>query len=1120
MTYEKNGKEVEMKISQLFPKRHGTHTKRGTWVLLLGLTSVLAAPPWISAQSTTASLVGTVADSTGAIIPGADITVKNIGTGEVRREKSAADGGYAINLLPPGTYSVTVSMPSFKTSKIANVTLAAGDKPRVDANLQIGTSSDTVTVESTTPLMQSESATVQDSINQKAVQDIPLNGRDFVQLVQMVPGGNEGPPGGLTNGTKPDDKRQSATISVNGQSDVLNNNMIDGMDNNERLIGSIGLRPSVESISEIHVQSAVYSADTGRTPGAAIDIISKSGSNQFHGSLFEFFRNDIFDANAFQFGAHNPKTELRQNQYGGSLGGPVLHNKLFFFGDYEGYNLVSDGPPSITNVPTAAQKADPSSLLPAGRTMDPVGLQYFNMYPAPNDGDTPNGTQGQYVGIAKTTQESKVIDSRGDYNYNTNNTLFVRYAYNIVHTWQPGVLPYVTMGGLTFDPSAAGAEGGGGYSPEVAHNAALGYIHTFSPGLLLSLQTGYLRVDNRTFPPAFGDSNVTGPSISAALGQPNVNDASIAAGQGGGLGRVQTSGGYGNLGGSPGGGPLEDFTEAFQFQGTVIYTHGPHTLKFGSQLLRRWATSVGSTNALPVWQFANLGGLLSGTYTSVARNLDLDVPSYRWWELGEFAQDDWHATRNLTLNIGVRWDAYTNKTSPHNTLSNWSIAQSALVVAGTNGVSASTNVRNTWSLFAPRFGFDYTVRPGLLVRGGFGISYYPSDITSSPNLKNQPFIHAYGPFTTAQALADPTYSSMAYLAGGSIPVVASPASTPVGAVRGVAANFRPGTAIQFDIATQKDFGGNVFTADYVGILGRHAPQALTDLNAPPPAAYASGTAAQAARPYYSLYPKMTTVAWFASEGVSSYNGVNLSFERRFKNGLSYNVNYNYSRILDNYASLSNGGNEGYGYNVNAIPGTSPAMGYANGASYEYGNSDLDIRNHAAATANYLLPFFKSEAGVEGKVLGSWQVNLLGAWTAGQPFTVTNSSNASGQAYGIATSDRPNLVGAPMLPSAQRGIATYINKEAFQKQAAGALGSEARNVAYGPHFRHVDLSLIKTIPIRENLHAEFRAEAFNITNTTNFATPNASLGSATFGALTATSANYQPRVFQFALKFAF
>jgi hypothetical protein len=1109
-----------MKISGSFLKRLGTITRRSTWVFLLGLISVLAAPRWISAQSTTASLVGTVTDSTGAIIPGSDITVKNKGTGEVRREKAASDGDYAINLLPPGDYSVTVSMSSFKTFEIENITLAAGDKPRVDAKLEIGTSSETVTVESSSPLMQSESATVQDSINQKAVQDIPLNGRDFVQLVQMVPGANEGPPGGLTNGTKPDDKRQTATISVNGQSDVLNNNMIDGMDNNERLIGSIGLRPSVESISEIQVQSAVYSADTGRTPGAAIDIISKSGSNKFHGSLFEFFRNDVFDTNAFQFGAHNPKTELRQNQYGGSVGGPVLHDKLFFFGDYEGYNLVSDGAPNVTNVPTAAQEANPSSLLPAGTMMDPVGLDYFKMYPAPNDGNTPNGTQGQYVGIAKTTQGSKVIDSRGDYNYNTNNTFFARYAYNLVHTWQPGVLPYVTMADLTFDPSAAGAESGGGYSPEVAHNAVLGYIHTFSPSLLLSLQTGYLRVDDRTYTPAFGDGNEKGPSISAALGQPNVNDASIAAGQGGGLGRVQTSGGYGNLGGSPGGGPLQDFTEAFQYQGTVTYTHGPHTLKFGSQLLRRWATSVGSTDALPVWQFANLGGLLSGTYTSVVRILDLDPPSYRWWELGDFAQDDWHITHNLTLNIGVRWDAYTNKTSPHNTLSNWSIAQSALVVAGTSGVSASTDVRNTWSLFAPRFGFDYTVRPGLLVRGGFGISYYPSDITASPSLKNQPFVDAYGPFTTAQALADPTYSSMAHLAGGSIPVVASPASDPVGGVRGVAANFRPGTAIQFDIATQKDFGGNVFTADYVGILGRHAPQVLTDLNSPPPGAYANGTAAQAARPYYSLYPRMTTIAWFDSEGVSSYNGVNLSLERRFKNGLSYNLNYNYSRILDNYVGLSDGAATGYGYNVNAIPGTSPANGYANGARYEYGNSDLDIRNRAAATANYLLPFFKSDTTVKGKVLGAWQMNLLGAWTAGQPFTVTNSSNVSGQAYGIAGSDRPNLVAAPMLPGGQRSIDAYINKAAFQKQAVGTLGNEARNVAYGPHFRHIDLSLIKTIPIRENLHAEFRAEAFNITNTTNFATPNATLGSSTFGALTATSANYQPRVFQFVLKFAF
>jgi len=1089
-------------------------------VLLLCLIAIVATPLKTSAQATTADLVGTVSDTTGAIIPGADITVSNKGTGEVRHAKAAADGNFTISLLQPGTYSLTVAMESFKTFAIASITLSAGDKPRVDAKLEVGASSETVTVEATTPLMQSESATVQNSVNEQAVQNVPLNGRNYVQLVQMLPGANEGPPAGLTNGTKPDDKRQSATISVNGQSDILNNNMIDGMDNNERLIGSIGLRPSVESISEIHVQSAVYTADTGRTPGAAIDIISKSGSNQFHGSLFEYFRNDIFNTNSYQFGAHNPKAELRQNQYGGSLGGPVLHDKLFFYGDYEGYNVVSVAAPNITLVPTAAQQANPSSLLPTGTTMDPVGLYYFKMYPAPNDGNTSSGTQGQYVGIGKTTQDSKVIDSRVDYNFSPNNTFFARYAYEVVHTWQPGVLPNVTMAGLTFDPSAAGAEVGGGYSPQIAHNTVLGYVHTFSPTLLLSLQAGYLRVDNNTIPPSFGKGNTTGPNINAALGQPNVN-VSVAGGQGGGLGRVQITGGYGNLGGAPGGSILKDFTEAFQYQGTITYTHGAHTFKTGAQLLRRWATSVQSTNALPVWQFANLGGLLSGTYTSAQRFLNLNPPNYRWWEVGAFVQDDWHITHSLTLNLGVRYDIYTNRTDAHNRISNWSTAQSGIIVAGTTGVSNTTNVANSYGLFAPRIGMSYSVRPGFVVRGGFGIAYYPSDIASLVSLKNEPFLHSYGPFTTAQALANPAYSSMAYLAGGSIPVVASPANNPVGVVRGIAPNFRPGAAMQYDLAVQKDFfGGNVLTVNYVGVLGRHAPQGFVDLNAPPPAAYANGTAAQAARPYYSLYPGLTNISWYASEGVSSYNGVNLTLERRFKNGLSYNLNANYSRLLDNYVGLSNGAGDGYGYNVNAIAGTLPANGYANGSRYEYGNSDLDIRNHAAATLNYLLPFFKGDTSLKGKVLGGWQVNMLGGWTAGQPFTVTNSSNASGQAYGVAGSDRPNLVGPAMLPRNQRSVAKFFNTAAFQKQTTGTLGNEARNVAYGPHFRHIDLSLNKTIPIRENLHAEFRAEAFNITNTTNFATPNASLGSSTFGVITATSANYQPRVFQFALKFAF
>src|SRR5580704_921389 len=325
--------------------------KSWTISLMLSLTGCFMGLT-MEAQSTTAEITGSVHDQSGAIVPNAEVVVTNKGTNEARKTTSAGDGLFTINLLPPGSYTVAVHSAGFKTFQVPDMTLLAGDSPRVDASLSVGETSQTVLVEATTPLLQSDSSALQSSVGLVAVQDLPLNGRNFVQLLTMVVGANEGPPNSLTNGTKPDDKRQSASFSANGQSEVLNNQMIDGLDNNESLIGSVGIRPSIDAVSEIRVQTSAYSADTGRTGGAAVNIITKSGTNSIHGTAYEYFRNDVFNSYPFQFGkpacsstikfpACNPKQELRQNQYGGSIGGPIFKGKTCYFGDYEGFRVVS-----------------------------------------------------------------------------------------------------------------------------------------------------------------------------------------------------------------------------------------------------------------------------------------------------------------------------------------------------------------------------------------------------------------------------------------------------------------------------------------------------------------------------------------------------------------------------------------------------------------------------------------------------------------------------------------------------------------------------------------------------------------------------------------------------------
>jgi hypothetical protein len=456
------------------------------------------------------------------------------------------------------------------------------------------------------------------------------------------------------------------------------------------------------------------------------------------------------------------------------------------------------------------------------------------------------------------------------------------------------------------------------------------------------------------------------------------------------------------------------------------------------------------------------------------------------------------------------------------------------MVAGTPGVSASANVRTYYASIAPRIGFSTTLKQGLLIRGGFALSYYPDQITSNATPKNPPLLASYGPYSSANAATTIVpgttlnYGAYATLKAGS-PALGSALfpnidpKNPIGAVRAATdPNFRPGVVEQFTLSVQKAFGSNVLTVAYVGELARHTPQSFTDLNAPSPnqllnPAAGSPCALNPAtpscnvntlRPYYSKYPGLTNIGWYASEGAGSYHAAQVSFERRLAHGLAFNVNYTYARNLDNAVGMSNQNTVAYGYWVPISH------------SYDYGNSDLDLRNRGVASVVYVLPFAKNATGFKGEFVKGWQVNLIGAWNAGQPVTPVNSTSISGTEV-TNGGDRPNIIGAPMLPSGSRTLTKFFNTAAFVGQTSGTLGNSQRNTVYGPHYRHVDLSLIKSFPIKEALHLDFRAEAFNITNTANFSTPNAVVQTtSTFGSITAMSPAYSPRVFQFALKLVF
>lgn len=1085
--------------------RENAESRRMSWRVLTGLGSValfllLLCPERTWAQLTTADIVGTVTDTTGGIIPNATVKIENLGTHDTRTTTTGQGGDYVVNLLNPGSYSITINASGFKAFLAPTVAVVAGDRARVDAKLEVGTETETVRVDATAPELQTDSSVLTSTINDHATQNLPLDGRNYINLAQLTPGANEGPSNGLTSGARPDDRRQTSSISVNGQSDIVNNEMVDGLDNNERVIGTIGIRPSVEAIQEIRVQSNSYTAEVGRTAGGVVNIITKSGTDQFHGAAYEYFRNDVLDASPFQFGAHNRKPELRQNQFGGALGGPIIRDKTFFFADYEGLRRVQGGNPVQLTVPTLAQEQDPSSLLPAGASLSPAGLAYFKLYPTPN-APSPDNSTGRFVGSPKNSLNSDTYDLRIDHTFSSNDLFFGRFTYNDVTSSLPGILPTVSEAGLKVAPGGA-IYNFYGNAEDKALSAQLNYIHTFTPKLLLELKFGYLRINNSSFPLNYGSA------VNTAFGQPNVNLSQITSG----LAPTSVNG-YADLGDGAFI-PILDIDNTFQYMGAVTWTKGAHNIKFGAGLIRRQALNNQNNYGTGLWSFQNsavppggqpdpttaLSNLLTGNFYSVQRNNQITPPHYRLWEPSFYIQDDWRAGSKLTVNLGVRYDIFTPFTEVHNAISTFDPKTAKILVAGQNGVNQYAGLNPTWTNVAPRAGFAYSVRANTVLRGGFGLSFFPENYTSNSSLKNQPFVSVFG--TCGPTIGACPGGFTNFSQGLPLPSPAS-ATSPSGAIPdAVDPAYRTSYLQQFNLTLEHDFSGNVAQVTYVGMLGRHLAQVYADQNAPPPNTLADP---DPLRPFYAQLPNVRQIGGYKSGGSSSYHSLQVSLNRRLQHGLTLGANYTLAHGLDDIIDLSNEINDGYG----SVPSQINTL--------DRGNSDLDIRNRGVVQGVYDLPIGKHLTGPAAILGKGWQASTILVWSTGLPFTIVNPTSVSNTNPG-ENSDRPDqhhsaTVGNPT-------IARYFDTSAFASQAPGTLGSERKNPLYGPPYRHVDFALAKTVPIHENIDLRFRAESFNLANQANFAAPNHTIGQSNFGTITSTSPNYNPREFQFVVKVEF
>lgn len=1090
------------------------------------------------AQNTTADVVGTVTDSSGAVVSGATVELTNIDTQEKRVVTSGGGGEFTFTLLKPSRYSLTVTASGFKLFKISSFALAAGDRAREDVRLEIGGVGETIEVDAAPPSLHTDTAALITTVTEKATQELPLNGRNFINLVQVTPGATEGLNNGLASGNRPDDRRQTSSVSVNGQADMMNNQTIDGIDNNERVIGSIGVRPSVDAIQEVSVQTNVFTAEVGRAAGAIVNVITKSGTNQFHGSAYEFFRNDVLNANPYKFGANIPKPKYRQNQYGGSIGGPIVRDKTFFFADYEGLDVVRNQNPTSATVPTLFERSNPgnftdnpaiNTVVPAS-SFDKIGLQYFNLYPAPTNSALTNN----FVGTRADSQFAKTGDGRVDHRFKNGDLVYLRYTYNRVDTKIGTLFPAIGSAAGVIEP---GGNLGSypGPAQTRAHQAHLNYVHTFTPQVLLELKAGYTLLNNAQYPLNYGNA------INTKFGQPNINVDSRTAE----LSAVTINNVGTTLGNRP---PIIYHENTFQYEGVLNYIKGRQTIKIGAGVIRRQDAVTQTDTANGSWTFNTFATLLSGDYLSGGRNWILYTPHNRTWEPHFFFQDDVHLASNLTLNLGIRYDLFTPYTEINNILSNFDINQGQIVVAGINA-DGHGNVKTDYSNLAPRIGFAYTPIPKTVIRGGFGLTYAPENTTSGSALVNQPFTATWGGYTPTQAVNQatsiglPNPGQYQKFAGGLPTPSPNSYTNPSGTITAALdPNFRSTYIEQFNLTLEREFAGFVGSLSYVGELGRHNAFYLSDYNTVPlassaqsftPAARGDTTTNSPAtaadfnsrRRFNATAPGVTSIPLYRSAGISNYNAMQAVLKRRFSKGLDLQVGYTLARLLDNSESISNNGGNGFGSSADLIP------------TIEYGNGNLDVRHRVTGTFNYLLPFGERTHGFVGVLAKGWQANGVVVWNTGMPFSVTNVTNRSGTRPTAGTSDRPNMIAAPNLSSG-KSINRWFNTNAFVFQPAGTVGNERRNQLYGPGLQRVDLSLFKNFDIYENVKLEFRTEAFNVLNTTQFVNPSATLSYqsctsacsgfpvsgytpiSTFGVISSTANAYNPRLIQFAARVKF
>jgi hypothetical protein len=1099
------------------------------------LTACLA-----SAQTTQGGITGTIRDEKSAEISAATVRVVSVDTGLTRQTTTAGNGLYHLVGLPTGTYEVTAEAQGFATAKAADVQIGVDQIRTLDFTLRIGARAETVNVEASAELTQTESSKLGEIIDNRKVEDLPLNGRDFAQLARLNPGvavsgGGGGQQGGEGN---------VSGFSSNGQRSTSNNFQVDGVDNNNYFAGEAAQLPSIDSIQEFEVQTNTFAAEYGRNSGSVVNLVTKSGTNQFHGSLFEFFRNDVLDARNHFNKDSFPKSGLHLNQFGGTLGGPIIRNNTFFFLNYEGFRRRA-GITRITNVPTLDQRAGnflDDNGNPVTVTITPTSAALFDLYPKPNLNDP----SGNFISSPEQTDGTDQFLVKVDHRLRESDNLSARYSRTRIDTFFP----------FTPGQSGTNVSGYGVNDNGANHLVAINYTRVLSPKTLNEARLGFTRtsVQLATQPgPQAADFGInTGWPAGSPLGLGNIPQLSFSGGF------VSGSASVSNLGGAIDQ-PNRTAINTYQVVDNISHTTARHSFKAGAdirytQLNRLYdlafsgqvsfsgtANPEGIHNALV--DFAE--GLSSGALQFVGDS----HRNFRTTSFGFFGQDSFKLRSNLTLNYGLRYELNTVLNEAHGRLStfrpqnfttfldpNDPNIQTDLDALHAAGVVTQDDVGNIYdhdhNNFAPRVGVAWDIfgNGKTVLRSSYGV-FYETIIGNIPGnvMLNPPFLPDF--FNAFPGWPDNPPPNNLIFAPSGFPVLTITQQ-----------KLRTPYAQHYNLVLQHQLPGrSLFEIAYVGTEGTKLPRfrqidqafitaqqleqlrpSLEDrlliMGLPPPAAAFLADNISSTPSTIPFIPNIARTPFFgyaqlfqAEDTISSnYNSLQAKFDKQFSHGFSTLVSYTWSHSIDGASVFF-----GSGANATTI---FPQDNYNLRA--ERGNSDFDIRHRLSWNFLYQLP-----GGHRFKPLtNGWQVGGILSLQTGQPFSVLSGQDNSSTGLG---NDRPDLVGNPN--SGPHSVQRWFNTSAFVQNASLTFGNAGRNIVVGPGFHNFDFSILKNTRIAERVDAQFRAEFFNITNHPNFALPANILAAPNFGTLFQTPDAAQnnvglgsggPRLIQFALKLSF